>query len=55
MDFASTLMANDGHGLYERITVPDDALPPLFLVYSPEPSDSGKIHSDVYARFSKGE
>ena len=30
-------------------------LPPLFLAYSPNPSDSGRIHSNVKQRWLNGE
>ena len=40
MDFEPEGMRDRGHGLYERL--PLHTLPPLFLVYLPEPSDSGR-------------
>lgn len=44
-------MESQGHGNYVHLDVD---LPPLFLVYLPNPSDSGKIHSDVAARWERG-
>ncbi|KAK7069818.1 hypothetical protein SK128_016027 [Halocaridina rubra] len=52
MDFTQSLMESQGHGNYEHI---DTRLPPLFLVYLPNPSDSGKIHSDVSLRWHRGD
>jgi glucuronokinase len=53
MDFDRALMSGRGYGHYERI---DRALlPPLFLAYVLEPSDSGVIHSDVRRRWNEGE
>jgi len=51
MDFDAGYMA--GHGRYERLDL--SLLPPLYLAYTPEPSDSGKIHSSVRYRFDRGE
>lgn len=56
MDFSRELLERDGHGRYERVTLPDTVpLPPFFLAYKPDPSDSGRIHSDVRNRWAKGE
>ncbi|HEX2951465.1 MAG TPA: hypothetical protein VHV83_18140 [Armatimonadota bacterium] len=53
MDFDQQLMERQGHGNYERI---DPALlPPLFLAYVLDPSDSGAIHSDVRRRWNEGD
>ncbi|XP_042863158.1 probable glucuronokinase 2 isoform X1 [Penaeus japonicus] len=52
MDFTRSLMESQGHGNYVHLGVD---LPPLFLVYLPNPSDSGKIHSDVAARWERGD
>eukprot|EP00760_Papus_ankaliazontas_P014352 PhM_4_TR16066/c0_g1_i1/m.42066/K16190/GLCAK; glucuronokinase len=55
MNFSKDLMDQMGHGEYERLV---DVLPPtegMFLVWSPDPSDSGKIHSDVKERWRRGD
>jgi len=54
MDFDKTLIQNQGYGLYERI---DPALlPKLYVAYNTNLSKvSGKVHSDVRARFDRGE
>ena len=49
MDFAEGLMASRGHGSYRNLA--PAALPQFFLAYQRDPSDSGRIHSDVRARF----
>lgn len=53
MDFARELMEARGYGEY----VPMDPrlLPRLFLAWADNPSDSGKIHSDVRFRFQRGD
>jgi len=53
MDFAKELFDERGYGEYE----PMDPLlmPGLFLAYLSHPSDSGKIHSDVRARWHEGD
>ena len=48
MDFAEELMASRGHGDYRNLA--PTALPQFFLAYQRDPSDSGRIHSDVRAR-----
>ena len=48
MDFAEELMASRGHGDYRNLS--PAALPQFFLAYQRDPSDSGRIHSDVRAR-----
>lgn len=53
MDFNFDLLEKDGYGYYERMDL--DLLPPLYLGYTDEPSDSGKIHSHVAARFQDGD
>ena len=53
MDFDPTLMSTRGYGRYERI--PRALLPPLFLAYVVDPSDSGVIHSDVRRRWNEGD
>jgi len=54
MDFEKSLIQNQGYGLYERI---DPALlPKLYVAYNTNLSKvSGKVHSDVRARFDRGE
>lgn len=53
MDFAEELQQSRGYGEYLRL---DPALlPPLFLAYVLEPSDSGTIHSDVRRRWHEGD
>ncbi|MHB9132161.1 MAG: mevalonate kinase family protein [Armatimonadota bacterium] len=53
MDFDRALMESRGYGNYERI---DRALlPPMYLAYVLDPSDSGKIHSDVRRRWNEGD
>ncbi|CBY18920.1 unnamed protein product [Oikopleura dioica] len=49
MDFAKDLVEKQGYGHYENLKV--KVLPTLFLVYCPNPSDSGKIHSTVKHRW----
>lgn len=53
MDFDPALMAGQGHGNYETMSL--DLLPPLYLAYSDEPSDSGRIHHNVRCRFDQGD
>jgi len=53
MDFSKELMEGRGYGRYEYID--SDLMPPLLLVYCREPSESGKIHSDVKFRFERGD
>ncbi|XP_076061938.1 uncharacterized protein LOC143037500 isoform X2 [Oratosquilla oratoria] len=53
MDFSEDLMKTKGHGVYEHL---DGAqLPSIFLAYLGDPSDSGKIHSDVAVRWKRGD
>jgi glucuronokinase len=53
MDFDKEQMERQGHGTYTRV---DPALlPPLFLAYVLNPSDSGAIHSDVRRRWNEGD
>ena len=42
-----------GYGNYTALDV--SQLPPLFLVYCPNPSDSGRIHSDVKQKWLAGD
>ena len=55
MDFSNPekMKAAGGAGTYER--VPVSTLPPLFLAYAPDPSDSGKIHAPVKQRWLAGD
>ena len=54
MDFDKTLIEKQGHGLYERIN--PALLPKLYVAYNTNLSKvSGKVHSDVRARFDRGE
>jgi len=53
MDFNRQLMEERGYGSYERIDA--TLLPPLFLAYVEDPSDSGVIHSDVRRRWHEGD
>ena len=48
MDFSENLMKERGYGDYEYLDA--TKLPPLFLAYNSNPSDSGKIHNNVYER-----
>jgi glucuronokinase len=53
MDFDRALLESTGAGRYTRM---DTALiPPLYLAYVLNPSDSGAIHSDVRRRWNEGE
>eukprot|EP00659_Diplonema_papillatum_P004524 gene4524-7005_t len=52
MDFSKDLMDKQGYGAYRNLTV---RAPPLFLMYATDPSDSGKIHSDVKLRWKAGD
>uniref|UniRef100_A0A7S3AL00 GHMP kinase C-terminal domain-containing protein n=1 Tax=Haptolina ericina TaxID=156174 RepID=A0A7S3AL00_9EUKA len=53
MDFDRELIESQGHGRYERL--PTANLPPLWLAYLSDPSNSGKIHSDVKNRWLQGD
>lgn len=53
MDFDDAYMKDNGHGYYEDMDV--DSLPPMYLAYSSDGSDSGTIHSVVKHRFSQGD
>ena len=50
MDFSKTIMER-GFGNYMHLDV---ALPPMFLAYHINPSDSGRIHSNVSMRWQAG-
>jgi len=53
MDFSQELMSENGHGNYSYLKITD--LPRFFLAYLTDPSDSGRIHSDVYTRWKNGD
>ncbi|XP_074556095.1 glucuronokinase 1-like [Curcuma longa] len=53
MDFSKEHMDNLGHGLYSPMDI--SLLPPLYLIYAVNPSDSGKVHSYVRQRWLDGD
>ncbi|CAH1796088.1 unnamed protein product [Owenia fusiformis] len=53
MDFSKELMDSRGCGNYEYL--PSDSTPKFWLAYVGDPSDSGKIHSDVSIRWRNGD
>ncbi|PIA38830.1 hypothetical protein AQUCO_02700196v1 [Aquilegia coerulea] len=53
MDFSKEHMDKFGHGMYTPMDT--RLLPPLHLVYAENPSDSGKVHSDVRKRWLEGD
>lgn len=53
MDFSQQLMETQRHGCYQHMS--PEGLPPLWLAYLADPSDSGKIHSNVKQRWLQGE
>ncbi|XP_011404331.1 PREDICTED: glucuronokinase 1-like [Amphimedon queenslandica] len=53
MDFSEELINRQGHGNYIPMEIND--LPPLWLAYVSDPSDSGKIHSTVKERWRGGD
>ena len=53
MDFSEALMVAQGHGNYEYID--SRLLPPLFLAYTREGSESGKVHREVRFRYESGD
>lgn len=58
MDFDAQHMKEKGYGRYERLSRSSfDWLSslPFFIAYEADPSDSGKIHSNVRARWDAGE
>ncbi|KAJ8604090.1 hypothetical protein CTAYLR_001732 [Chrysophaeum taylorii] len=57
MDFDAKHFQDKGYGRYERLDPSNlqAALPILWLAYCGEPSDSGRIHSDVKSRFQAGD
>lgn len=53
MDFDKSRLKRRGYGYYEPL--PPALLPPLWLVYADNPSESGKVHSDVKRRWLEGD
>ncbi|XP_068173097.1 glucuronokinase with putative uridyl pyrophosphorylase isoform X2 [Antennarius striatus] len=53
MDFSKTLMEDQGYGNY--VSMDMNGLPPFWLAYLSDPSDSGRIHSNVRQRWLSGE
>ncbi|TWW76668.1 uncharacterized protein LOC130534962 [Takifugu flavidus] len=53
MDFSRTLMDERGYGSY--VSMDMGALPPFWLAYLSDPSDSGRIHSNIRQRWLSGE
>ncbi|XP_034023652.1 glucuronokinase with putative uridyl pyrophosphorylase isoform X2 [Thalassophryne amazonica] len=53
MDFNKTLMEEQGYGDYVSMDMTE--LPPFWLAYLSDPSDSGRIHSNVRQRWLSGE
>ncbi|KAL2904596.1 Glucuronokinase 1 [Bienertia sinuspersici] len=53
MNFSKTHMDELGHGIYTPMDI--SMLPPLYLIYAVNPSDSGKVHSTVRRRWLDGD
>ncbi len=53
MNFDPALIKSQGYGEYTQIPVA--ALPPLFLAYAADPSDSGRIHAPIKQRWLAGD
>lgn len=53
MDFSKEYMEKMGHGVYKPMDI--SLLPPLHLIYAENPSDSGKVHSNVRKRWLEGD
>ncbi|XP_023761505.1 glucuronokinase 1 [Lactuca sativa] len=53
MDFDKEKMDKYGHGNYTELDT--SLLPPLYLIYAENPSDSGKVHSTVRKRWLDGD
>ncbi|KAK1286914.1 Glucuronokinase 1 [Acorus calamus] len=53
MDFSKKYMDDWGHGMYAPMDI--GLLPPLYLIYAENPSDSGKVHSTVRRRWLDGD
>ncbi|KAK9123677.1 hypothetical protein Sjap_013279 [Stephania japonica] len=53
MDFRKEYMDKWGYGVY--VPMDSSLLPPLYLIYAENPSDSGKVHSTVRKRWLDGD
>ncbi|KAF4385869.1 hypothetical protein F8388_010425 [Cannabis sativa] len=53
MDFSKEHLDKLGHGIYTPMDT--SLLPPLYLIYAENPSDSGKVHSTVRQRWLDGD
>ncbi|KAK9152413.1 hypothetical protein Syun_010722 [Stephania yunnanensis] len=53
MDFRKEHMDKWGYGMYAPMDI--SLLPPLYLIYAENPSDSGKVHSTVRKRWLDGD
>ncbi|MEQ2195011.1 hypothetical protein XENOCAPTIV_006142, partial [Xenoophorus captivus] len=53
MDFSKKLMDEQGYGNYASMDMSN--LPPFWLAYLSDPSDSGRIHSNIRQRWLSGE
>lgn len=53
MDFTPDVIKAKGYGTYTKI--PSTNLPPLFLAYAADPSDSGRIHAPIKQRWLAGD
>jgi len=53
MDFSPILMAAQGHGYYQPMEL--TLLPPLYIAFTPRPSDSSRIHAPIRQRFEQGD
>ncbi|MEQ2260675.1 hypothetical protein XENORESO_022244, partial [Xenotaenia resolanae] len=53
MDFSKKLMDEQGYGNYVSMDMSN--LPPFWLAYLSDPSDSGRIHSNIRQRWLSGE
>lgn len=57
MDFNKEFLDANGFGIYETVDpeIAQRVMPTLHLAYAMDPSDSGKIHSNVKERWAKGD
>ncbi|XP_046854466.1 uncharacterized protein LOC124447545 [Xenia sp. Carnegie-2017] len=53
MDFDKEIIKKQGYGNY--VNLPVDVIPKLWLAYVTDPSDSGKIHSNVRQKWEQGD
>ncbi|KAJ7566385.1 hypothetical protein O6H91_02G100200 [Diphasiastrum complanatum] len=53
MDFEKDHMQRTGNGIYTPLD--PSLLPPLYIIYAENPSDSGKVHSTVRRRWLEGD